>query len=80
MQARLGAQMGGAVIQSMASPGVEAIVGLAADPARRSDMGARGRQKAEAEFDDRVVIERTLDAYRSLPEPPTSWTTARMRS
>ena len=53
---------------------------LAADPARRSDMGARGRQKAEAEFDDRVVIGRTLDAYRSLPEPPTSWTTARMRS
>src|ERR1017187_6634638 len=32
MQARLGAQMGGAVIQPMASPGVEAIVGLAADP------------------------------------------------
>ena len=57
-----------------------AIAALAADPARRSDMGARGRQKAEAEFDDRVVIERTLDAYRSLPEPPTSWTTARMRS
>jgi len=32
MQARLGAQMGGAVIQPTASPGVEAIVGLAADP------------------------------------------------
>ena len=32
MQARLGAQMGGAVIQPMAPPGVEAIVGLAADP------------------------------------------------
>ena len=32
MQARLGARMGGAVIQPMASPGVEAIVGLAADP------------------------------------------------
>lgn len=31
MQARLGAQMGGAVIQPMASPGVEAIIGLAAD-------------------------------------------------
>ena len=31
MQARLGARMGGAVIQPMASPGVEAIVGLAAD-------------------------------------------------
>ena len=32
MQARLGAQMGGAVIQPMAPPGVEAIVGLASDP------------------------------------------------
>ena len=32
MQARLGARMGGAVIQPMASPGVEAIAGLAADP------------------------------------------------
>jgi acyl-CoA synthetase (NDP forming)/GNAT superfamily N-acetyltransferase len=32
MAARLGAQMGGAVIQPMAAPGVEAIVGLASDP------------------------------------------------
>jgi len=32
MQARLGARMGGAVIQPMAPPGVEAIVGLATDP------------------------------------------------
>ena len=32
MEARLGAQMGGAVVQPMAAPGVEAIVGLVADP------------------------------------------------
>jgi acyl-CoA synthetase (NDP forming)/RimJ/RimL family protein N-acetyltransferase len=32
MSSRLGAQMGGAVIQPMAQPGVEAIVGLASDP------------------------------------------------
>ena len=32
MQSRLGAQMGGAVIQPMAPWGVEAIVGLASDP------------------------------------------------
>jgi glycosyltransferase involved in cell wall biosynthesis len=57
-----------------------AIAALAADPDRRSAMGTCGRRKAEAEFDDRVVIERTLDAYRSLPEPTTAWTTARMRS
>ena len=56
-----------------------AVAALAADPARRSEMGVRARQKAEAEFDDRVVIERTLGAYRSLPEPTTSWTTSRMR-
>lgn len=57
-----------------------AIAALAADPARCSEMGIRGRQKAETEFDDRDVIARTLDAYRSLPEPTTAWTTARMRS
>jgi len=32
MASRLGARMGGAVIQPMAAPGVEAIVGLATDP------------------------------------------------
>jgi len=32
MEARLGARMGGAVVQPMAAPGVEAIVGLATDP------------------------------------------------
>jgi len=32
VESRLGAQMGGAVIQPMAAPGVEAIVGLATDP------------------------------------------------
>ena len=55
-----------------------AVAELAADPSRRSEMGLRGRRKAEAEFDDRTVIERTLAAYRTLPEPTTSWTTARM--
>jgi acyl-CoA synthetase (NDP forming)/GNAT superfamily N-acetyltransferase len=32
MESRLGARMGGAVVQPTASPGVEAIVGLATDP------------------------------------------------
>jgi glycosyltransferase involved in cell wall biosynthesis len=54
-----------------------AIAELAGDPARRTMMGDRARRKAETEFDDREVIERTLDAYRTLPEPTTSWTTAR---
>jgi glycosyltransferase involved in cell wall biosynthesis len=55
-----------------------AVTELAASASRRQEMGVRGRRKAEAEFDDRTVIERTLAAYRSLPEPATSWTTARM--
>ena len=45
---------------------------------RRLGDGPRGRRKAEAEFDDRTVIERTLAAYRTLPEPTSSWTTDRM--
>ena len=44
-----------------------AIADLARDPARRGTMGARSRAKAESEFDDRQVIETTLDAYRRLP-------------
>jgi len=44
-----------------------AVADLAGDPARRGTMGARSRAKAESEFDDRQVIETTLDAYRRLP-------------
>ena len=44
-----------------------AVDELAGDPARRGTMGARSRAKAEAEFDDRRVIDTTLDAYRRLP-------------
>jgi glycosyltransferase involved in cell wall biosynthesis len=44
-----------------------AVADLAGDPARRGTMGAKARTKAEAEFDDREVIRKTLDAYRRLP-------------
>jgi glycosyltransferase involved in cell wall biosynthesis len=57
-----------------------AIAELAGDESRRIEMGFRGRRKAEAEFDDRAIIRRTLAAYETLPEPTTSWTTARIRS
>ncbi len=57
-----------------------AIVELAADPERRAAMATRSRQKAEAEFDDREVIGRSLAAYERLPCPTRSWTSARMRS
>ena len=57
-----------------------AIAELAGDESRRIEMGFQGRRKAEAEFDDRAIIRRTLTAYETLPEPTTSWTTARIRS
>jgi glycosyltransferase involved in cell wall biosynthesis len=56
-----------------------AIVELARDAPARSVMGARSRQKAEAEFDDGKVIDKTLAAYRRLPDPSPSWTRARMQ-
>ena len=43
-----------------------AIDALAGDPALRGTMGVRSRAKAEAEFDDRQVVAKTLDAYRQL--------------
>jgi glycosyltransferase involved in cell wall biosynthesis len=56
-----------------------AIAELAGDAPRRAAMGTRARQKAEAEFDDRQVIDKTLAAYRRLPAPSTSWLNERMR-
>ncbi len=44
----------------------DAIATLAADPIRRQAMGRAARAHAEAEFDDRRVIDRTLDTYRQL--------------
>lgn len=44
----------------------DAIGTLAGDPARRRNMGRAARDLAESEFDDRRVIDRTLDTYRRL--------------
>jgi glycosyltransferase involved in cell wall biosynthesis len=49
-----------------------AIAELAADPERRAAMGARGRQKAEVDFDDQQVIGRTLEVYRALVAAATT--------
>jgi glycosyltransferase involved in cell wall biosynthesis len=46
----------------------DALSSLSADPARRRAMGAAARCRAEAEFDDRRVVARTLDTYRRLLE------------
>jgi len=46
---------------------VEAMVRLVAlDPAERSAMGERARQKAERQFDERLVIDAYLSALESL--------------
>ena len=49
-----------------------AIEVLAADPELRQRMGTEGRRKAEAEFDDRQVMSKTLDAYERVLARATS--------
>ncbi len=49
-----------------------AIEKLLRDPALRRRMGAAGRRKAEAEFDDRAVVSKTLDAYERVLIPARS--------
>ncbi len=47
-----------------------AIGELLADPDLRRRMGAAGRRKAEAEFDDRTVVAKSMEAYeRVLAQP-----------
>ncbi len=58
----------------------EAIEKLVRDPALRRRMGAAGRHKAEAEFDDRAVVSKTLEAYERVLIPDRSWTSRRTRS
>ena len=50
-----------------------AIRELADDDALRLRMGAAGRRKAEAEFDDQAVIAKTLEVYERVLRPATSW-------
>jgi colanic acid/amylovoran biosynthesis glycosyltransferase len=42
---------------------VEAIEGLAGDPARRRDLGAAGRAKVEAEFDTKRSVRRLAELF-----------------
>jgi glycosyltransferase involved in cell wall biosynthesis len=44
----------------------KAVSDLASDPVRREKMGAAGRKRAAAEFDEERVVERTLAVYRRL--------------
>jgi glycosyltransferase involved in cell wall biosynthesis len=45
---------------------VSAIARLCVDPALRYRLGDAARKKAMAEFDERIVIQQTLDVYREL--------------
>jgi glycosyltransferase involved in cell wall biosynthesis len=51
-----------------------AITDLAVDPALRRRMGTAGRLKAEDDFDDRVVVAKTIDAYERVLVRATSST------
>jgi glycosyltransferase involved in cell wall biosynthesis len=57
-----------------------AIEELAADAELRRRMGAAGRRKAEAEFDDRTVVAKTLEAYERVLNPQRSSSTRRTAS
>jgi glycosyltransferase involved in cell wall biosynthesis len=46
---------------------VVAVADLAVAPSIRLAMSSEARRKAEADFDDQAVIDKTLDAYRRLP-------------
>jgi len=43
-----------------------AIGEVVRDPALRREMGSAGRRKAEAEFDDRIVVTKSLQAYERV--------------
>jgi glycosyltransferase involved in cell wall biosynthesis len=55
----------------------DAIEELVVDPGLRHRMGLAGRRKAEAEFDDRAVVSKTIDAYERVLAPDTSSTRRR---
>lgn len=48
----------------------EALAKLLADPALRARMGAAGRARAEADFDEQVIVRHTLRLYAELLESP----------
>jgi glycosyltransferase involved in cell wall biosynthesis len=44
----------------------EAIKRLLQNPDERLRMGARGRERAEKEFNQEIIIQQTLDVYREI--------------
>jgi len=57
----------GRIIPAKDAPALaNAIEALLADPSLRAEMGRRAREKALAEFDERVVFDRVLRTYERL--------------
>jgi glycosyltransferase involved in cell wall biosynthesis len=44
----------------------EAIKRLLQNPDERQRMGERGRERAEKEFNQEIIIQQTLDVYREV--------------
>jgi glycosyltransferase involved in cell wall biosynthesis len=44
----------------------EAIIRLLQNTAERRRMRARGRERAEKEFNQEIIIQQTLDVYREM--------------
>ncbi len=57
-----------------------AVEELVDDGELRSRMGQAGRRKAEVDFDDRTVVDKTLAAYERVLSPATSSRRRRIRS
>ncbi|HSH59523.1 MAG TPA: glycosyltransferase family 4 protein, partial [Acidimicrobiales bacterium] len=58
----------------------QAIGELAADPARRAEMGRKGRSHVEEHFDRRRLAAQYRELFASLDSPPISQATERPRS
>jgi glycosyltransferase involved in cell wall biosynthesis len=44
----------------------EVMMRLLQNPDERLRMGARGRERAEKEFNQEIIIQQTLDVYREV--------------
>jgi glycosyltransferase involved in cell wall biosynthesis len=64
-------EVNGLLIPKRDAPALaRAILRMKESPEERKRMGAAGREKVLAEFDERLVVERTLDVYRELAAIP----------
>jgi glycosyltransferase involved in cell wall biosynthesis len=63
----LAATGGGVLFQPGSVPALAAALGgLLDDPARRLELGRRGREAVSRQFNDEVMASRTADLYRQM--------------